>query len=236
MHERHVGPDEAGRIEGVVVDAAGIDRLENPRVAAGNHLTSVKMLRSNRHEIRIGRESSSPADTVRRIPRGFQRLHHRLERHPIRLVQLRHGIPPREYQSSTRRARSVFHRLGLPSPRPISTSILPACRMSSGQRPSASRLDATQSPRSCARRAERRRSGSIRGPAARRSATRSGTQKRSKGRRPLRSTITSPVDRRRRRRCSSRYSCPRRRASIIVGWLQPECSYSSSASSTQIVV
>ena len=64
----------------------------------------------------------------------------------VRLVYLRAA-----YQSNTRKARSVFHRLGRPSPSSISTGIAPGYCVSSGHRPSASRFDATSSIASATR-------------------------------------------------------------------------------------
>src|SRR5262249_40394012 len=45
-----------------------------------------------------------------------------------------------EYQSRTRSARRVFQRLGCPSASSQSTAMVPGYRVSSGQRPSASRF------------------------------------------------------------------------------------------------
>jgi hypothetical protein len=47
------------------------------------------------------------------------------------------------YQSSTRRARSVFQRLARPTPSPSSTGIVPGCWYSSSQWPSPSRFAST---------------------------------------------------------------------------------------------
>ncbi len=56
----------------------------------------------------------------------------------------RDSVQPRaEYQSSTRRARRVFHRLGRPTLSSSWTGMAPGWRVSSAHRPSSSRLDAT---------------------------------------------------------------------------------------------
>src|SRR5579859_4545777 len=61
------------------------------------------------------------------------------------------GYFPAAYQSNTRKARSVFHRLGSPSPSSTSTGILPGYWTSSDHRPSPSRFDATSSIASATR-------------------------------------------------------------------------------------
>src|SRR5215213_2731381 len=55
------------------------------------------------------------------------------------------------YQPNTRKARSVFQRLGRPSPSSVSTGISPEYRISSGHRSSLSRLDSTKSIASATR-------------------------------------------------------------------------------------
>ena len=55
------------------------------------------------------------------------------------------AYPPCANQSRTRIARSVFHRLGLPSPSSMAKCMRPGWGFSSGQRPSASRFDTTRS-------------------------------------------------------------------------------------------
>ena len=62
-------------------------------------------------------------------------------RAPVGQPRADHGRSARWYQSNTRKARSVFHRLGRPSPSSISTAIA-VVAFSSGHRPSvALRLD-----------------------------------------------------------------------------------------------
>src|SRR5256885_6297289 len=55
------------------------------------------------------------------------------------------------YHLSTRIARSVFHRLGLPSPSSIAKCSRPGCGFSRGQRPSESRFDSRRSIASATR-------------------------------------------------------------------------------------
>ena len=91
-----------------------------------------------------------------------------------------------EYQSNTRKARSVIHRLGRPTPSSISTGILPGYWVSSSHRPSPPRFDSTRSIASAARSsgATPALGAGTRAPAARRSATRSGRRSGSTRRRP----------------------------------------------------
>ena len=130
----------------------------------------------------------------------------RSSRLPARRIPVQHpqgaqGVPPARLALALVRSRPASCR-GTGS------------RAATGRRRRASTRPG-RSPRRRARRARRRRGAGTRARAARRSATRSGRRSASTRCSPLRSrSITSPVDRRRKRRRSRRYSCPRRRAAV----------------------
>ena len=115
-------------------------------------------------------------------------------------------------QRSTRRARSVFQRLGSPSGASTAKNTSPRHGTPASHRPSSARLPSSSSIASAMRESgDRRPRGSSRAPAARRRTSTAGRRSRVAG------EHDSPVDRRRKRLRSSRYSSPPRRASVIAG-------------------